>query len=203
MSLAESELVATLLGEPHHDGSDMYVLERPAAPGGDAVVRLRMPRGAADEVALRYVRDGEPRGVVAELDHETETETWWRAPLPGLEPVDVLPLGTRGRRARLRVGDGLGLAPADVADADDFVLTLSPPGPDWHLGSVVYQVFPDRFASSGLEADAPEWAIRRGWDELPTGRGPKTAHELFGGDLYGVDRPPRPRRAARRERCST
>ena len=27
-------------------------------------------------------------------------------------------------------------------------------GPDWHLESVVYQVFPDRFASSGLESAA-------------------------------------------------
>ena len=47
-------------------------------------------------------------------------------------------------------------------------------GPDWHLESVVYQVFPDRFASSGQAVTPPDWAIPRDWDELPTGRGPET-----------------------------
>ncbi len=66
----------------------------------------------------------------------------------------------------------------------------SPPvewGPDWHLRSVAYQIFPDRFATSGLEVEAPDWAIRRAWDDLPTGRGRPTPRELFGGDLRGVE----------------
>ena len=75
----------------------------------------------------------------------------------------------------------------DVTDADDFVLTTDPGGPDWHLGSVAYEIFPDRFASSGLAAEAPDWAVRRGWDELPTGRGRATPHELYGGDLGGIE----------------
>ena len=41
-----------------------------------------------------------------------------------------------------------------VADENDFVIAVAPPGPDWHLGSVVYEIFPDRFASSGAEYDA-------------------------------------------------
>jgi alpha-glucosidase len=75
----------------------------------------------------------------------------------------------------------------DVPDADDFVLTVDPGGPDWHLRSAVYQVFPDRFASSGLAAEPPEWAVPRPWDELPTGRGPATPVEWFGGDLRGLE----------------
>ena len=33
----------------------------------------------------------------------------------------------------------------------------------------------------------PEWAIPREWDELPTGRGPETPFEWFGGDLRGIE----------------
>ena len=69
--------------------------------------------------------------------------------------------------------NALGVQSFDVPDADDFIATPGAGGPDWHLESVVYQVFPDRFASSGREVAPPEWAIPREWDELPTGRGPK------------------------------
>ena len=79
MTATELEPGTSLLSEPHHDGSDDYVLERPDELGGEAVVRVRAPKGSADDVILRYVRDGEPRWVRAQVDRETETETWWRA----------------------------------------------------------------------------------------------------------------------------
>jgi alpha-glucosidase len=188
MSLAQESLplVGTSLAEPHHDGSDQYVLERPEALGGEAVVRLRVPRGTpVDTVVLRYVRDGEPRAVRAVVDEETATDTWWRAAFPAHNPA------TRYRWLLVEGEawtwvNGLGPAAHDVPDSDDFVLALGG-GPDWHLGSVAYQVFPDRFASSGLPVEPPEWAIRRGWDELPTGRGPATPREWFGGDLTGLE----------------
>jgi alpha-glucosidase len=66
------------------------------------------------------------------------------------------------------------------------MLTLGAGGPDWHLESVVYEIFPDRFASSGLDVAPPDWAVRRAWDELPTGRGFATPREWFGGDLPGI-----------------
>jgi alpha-glucosidase len=73
-----------------------------------------------------------------------------------------------------------------VPSGDDFVFTLGS-GPDWHLRSVVYEIFPDRFASSGAERTPPEWAVPRPWDALPTGRGPSTPREWFGGDLPGIE----------------
>ena len=74
-----------------------------------------------------------------------------------------------------------------MADSDDFVITAGTWGPDWHLDSVAYQIFPDRFAATGLATDVPDWAVPRGWDELPTGRGRPTPFELYGGDLRGVE----------------
>ena len=79
------------------------------------------------------------------------------------------------------------MQPFDVTDADDFVVTPGAGRPGLAPESVVYEVFPDRFASSGLDVVPPEWAVPRDWDELPTGRGPDTPFEWFGGDLGGVE----------------
>jgi alpha-glucosidase len=180
--------VGAPLAEPHHDGSDLCVLERPDELGGEAVLRVRTRRGTAERVLLRYERDGEPRTTEARVDEESDGETWWRASLPMWNP------GVRYRwlLAGGEVGygwlNGLGLSPHELPGSDDFVATLERRGPDWHLDSVVYEIFPDRFARSArVMASAPEWAVEREWDTLPTGRGPATPHELYGGDLLGVE----------------
>jgi alpha-glucosidase len=173
---------ATLLAEPHHDGSDQFVRELPDELGGDAVLRLRVPRVTRlESVALRYVRDGEPQFAVAHVDEETETDTWWRATLPVTNPITRYRWVFPGSSV-----NAIGAGPYEVPDGDDFMLTLGAGGPDWHLESVVYEIFPDRFASSGLDVEPPEWAVRRAWDELPTGRGFATPREWFGGDLPGI-----------------
>jgi alpha-glucosidase len=181
---------AGLLALPHHDGSDAYVLERPQDLGDEAVLRLGVPHeSAADRVLLRYVRDGEPRAAVAVVDAETETETWWRASLPALNPTTryrwLLDRGDRGYSWL----NGGGVSPRDLPDGGDFVLTLDPGGPDWHLDSVVYEIFPDRFATTGAAAGVqlPDWAVRRDWNARPEGRSRNTPRELFGGDLPGIE----------------
>ncbi len=186
MSTTEA-IRGTALAEPHHDGSELYVAERPDELGGTAVVRVRVPNGAADDVLLRFTYDGEPRTVAAVVDAQSDDETWWRADLP-MENLSV------SYRWLLAGGDtgyawlnGRGLVGTEVAGADDFRLALDPGAPAWHTSSVVYEIFPDRFASSGAERAAPPWAVRRGWDALPEGRGPNTPSEWFGGDLPGVE----------------
>ena len=182
---------STLLAQPHHDGSDAYVLERPRDLGDEAVLRLRVPHeSAVDRVLLRYVRDGEPRAAEAVRDAETETDTWWRATLPALNPTTryrwLLDGGDRGYVWL----NGGGVSPRDLPDGGDFVLSLDPGGPEWHLDSVVYEIFPDRFASTGAGhgAEQPEWAVRREWEARPEGRSRNTPRELYGGDLPGVER---------------
>lgn len=189
MTLVAEGVAAALVAQPHHDGSDAYVVERPDRLGGKAVVRIRVPHAARPRaVALRYVEDGDARVVPATVDAETESETWWRADLP---------MTAQAIRYRWLLSDGdvgyawvngLGPLPHDVSDADDFVLALRAGGPDWHLNSVVYQVFPDRFARAGIDVEAPDWAVPREWDGLPDGRSPDTAFEWFGGDLPGIER---------------
>jgi alpha-glucosidase len=84
----------------------------------------------------------------------------------------------------------------EVPDATDFVVSATEPPPDWAYSSVVYQVFPDRFARSrgddAAQATAPDgvelppWAVPRAWTDKPEGRSPNTSKEFFGGDLDGV-----------------
>ncbi len=176
------DVAGSLLDEPHHDGSDVYVLERPTELGGEAVVRVHVP-GDVETVALRWVEDGEGRGVAAKRDGESAWIARFPVPNPNVRYRWLLSGGEVGH-AWL---NGLGLVPHDVPDADDFMISLDPVGPAWHLGAVVYEIFPDRFATTGAGGDPPAWAIRRGWNELPTGRGPETPYEWFGGDLGGVE----------------
>ena len=168
---------------PHHDGSELYVLER----GDRAVLRLRAPAGAAKRVWLRYLEDGEPRVVEAVVDEESGGETWWRAEArsPNAQLryrwlLDDAP--------GLRWVNGAGMHARDVTGSDDFVLDRDPGAPEWHARSVVYEIFPDRFARGGVDAPTPDWAIPRPWDSLPEGRGPATPYELYGGDLIGIER---------------
>ena len=66
------------------------------------------------------------------------------------------------------------------------MLSVRRRAPDWHLESVVYEIFPDRFARGGVDAEAPSWAIERAWDE-PVEAGRDTAsREWYGGDLRGI-----------------
>ena len=165
---------ATLLDEPHHDGSELYV--------DDDVLRVHVPRDV-DAVVLRYVEDGEGRGVAA----VPEGDGWWAARLPLTNPVMNYRWLLSGGEIGYAWLNGLGLVDHEVPDADDFIATTEPAGPEWHLGSVVYEIFPDRFATTGAGGEPPEWAVPRDWHDLPTGRGPETPYEWFGGDLPGVE----------------
>jgi alpha-glucosidase len=173
---------ATLLDEPRHDGSEPYVLEHPAELGDEAVLRIHVAQ-SVDAVLLRYVGNGEARAVEASSDGEG----WWVARLPMETPNVFYRWLLSGGEVGYAWRNGAGVVDHDVPDADDYVMSLDPGGPEWHAESVVYQIFPDRFASSGLDVEAPEWAIRREWNDRPTGRGPETPVEWFGGDLRGVE----------------
>ena len=177
---------ASLLSEPHHDGSELYV-SGGASPGERAIVRLRAPRGLAERVILRTVHDGEAAVAEARAVDATDTETWWRAEFEVTSPLTCYRWLLWGGRAGCEWVNGRGRVGHEVPDADDFVHASAAGGPDWHLGSVVYEIFPDRFATTELEVETPDWAVRRAWDALPEGWSRNTPHELFGGDLRGIE----------------
>jgi alpha-glucosidase len=170
-----------LLDEPHHDGSLLQVA------GDSAVVRLRTAPGTAERVVLRYVHDGEAGAAPAVRQSESETEVWWQASFPLIGSRTTYRWLLWGGDAGYAWVNGIGVHDHDIPDADDFVHSPAAGGPDWHLGSVVYQIFPDRFATTGFAVETPEWAVPREWGSLPEGRSKNTAHEHFGGDLRGIE----------------
>ena len=104
-----------MLDTPHHDGSAAYVLDRPEELGGSATVRLRVPHGTGVEhVVLRAVRDGEPRAVRAELDEETQTDSWYRATFTVDNPTTRYRWLLAGGAVCYAWVNGLGVIPHDA-----------------------------------------------------------------------------------------
>jgi alpha-glucosidase len=74
-----------------------------------------------------------------------------------------------------------------VTSGHDFQLLALSEFPNWIRSSVFYQIFPDRFASSGkYGSKKPKEFVARDWDQKPKGRDKTTGVEYFGGDLEGV-----------------
>jgi alpha-glucosidase len=177
-----------LLDPPHHDGSELYAPDAAAALGDETTVLLRVPRGRpAEQVVVRYLQDAELHVAAARIDRETDTDVWWRATFPVWNPVTPYRWLLAGGAYGYAWLNGAGLHPFDVPDADDFVATTEPGGPEWHLSSVVYEVFPDRFARAGIEVEPPGWAVPRAWDDAPARQGRETPFDWFGGDLAGIE----------------
>lgn len=175
---------------PHHDGSPLHVSHDAPALGDEVRVRLRVPRGfgALDWVGTRSNPNREPHFSRATLLGEVDGWQWWEASVEVENPVHHyrwLLVGADGRQHWL---SQLGMSEVEPRDDDDFRLVAHDPAPEWAASSVMYQVFPDRFARSAAADDRelPEWAISAAWsdpvDPLPPGR----SQQVFGGDLDGV-----------------
>jgi len=174
----------------HHDGSALYVSDPQPKLGETVKMYLRVPKELHPTgVALRQARDGEPvtlRAQKIDSPFPGDSDTWYAADCLVHNPrTNYRWLVTGGN-----VGYGwltqLGWVDHDVNDAADFVITPHNAIPTWARKAVIYQIFPDRFAKSEHKYELPEWAIPRTWDQHPEGRGPNTASEYFGGDLWGV-----------------
>jgi alpha-glucosidase len=179
------------LTQPHHDGSPAYVATASPSLGEDVGVRVRVPHApdgspAAETVVLRQVHDGEPAFSLAEVESSDASGTWWRADVHVRNPVTGYRFLLSGGAGGYRWLTGSGPHARDVTDAGDFRLVAHPAVPDWVGDAVAYQVFPDRFARSGVQRPAPEWAEPAGWDDPVVHAGPSTPRQWYGGDLDGV-----------------
>lgn len=197
---------------PHHDGSPLHVSAQAPVLGETVRVRLRVPEGALaadgtpigelawvgtrsnpnreprfDEASRIAVGDGERGGDAGGWD-------WWEVSVEVENPVHGyrwLLVGADGRQHWL---NQLGLHLVETRDRDDFKLVAHAAPPEWLAGSVLYQVFPDRFAKSGSapfdelreRGELPEWAIPAEWGDALDPELPGRSAQLFGGDLDGV-----------------
>ncbi|HEX7404973.1 MAG TPA: glycoside hydrolase family 13 protein [Candidatus Nanopelagicaceae bacterium] len=172
--------------QPHHDGSDLYVSNSAPKVGDEVRLKVRIPKGdKAQKVWVRLFHDGEPRTFELKKGKASTVETWWSVDIGIINPV------THYRfllvdKVNYRWLNAIGVFNRDVVDREDFQIIAKPKYPDWLRSAIFYQIFPDRFAKSGVQRELPQWAVPRDWNLLPTGRGANTAVEYYGGDLDGV-----------------
>jgi alpha-glucosidase len=171
-----------MLDQPHHDGSHLYVSENQ--------LWVRVPAGFATENAfVRTVIDGEPRFLPLPPDPSRTgpiggygaTDSWLTATLPAHNPVTPYRFlfGSRWLNAT-------GVHERDVTDINDFKLVTHEAPPSWMRDAVIYEIFPDRFASTSRKP-LPDWAIPADWDADPViGSGPGVSEQFYGGDLDGI-----------------
>ena len=171
---------------PHHDGSELYVSNSAPKIGDKVEFRVRVPKKIkVDQLHIRFFHDGEPRTREAKLVKKNSVESWWSV------KVEVINSTFHYRFMLVDKGNyswlnGVGLFAHDVTDREDFQIVAKPAYPKWIQSAVFYQIFPDRFANSGIERDLPEWAVPRKWSDLPKGRDKKTGQEFYGGDFDGI-----------------
>ncbi|MCU1546509.1 MAG: glycoside hydrolase family 13 protein [Homoserinimonas sp.] len=175
---------------PHHDGSPLYVSTQSPALGEAVAVRVRVPRGFGPVAAVftRSNPNREPRFSTASIIASTDGWDWWQARVDVENPV-------HGYRFLLVLEGGAqqwlnaaGLHDLETLDSEDFKLVAHEAPPEWVRSSVMYQIFPDRFARSDA-ADArptPGWAIPADWSDDVDVREPGRAHQFYGGDLDGI-----------------
>lgn len=141
------------------------------------------------EAVLRIYHDGEPRFF--QMQKRTESagstpEQWWSVSAPIINRKTsyrfLLIDGDRYRWLTAR-----GIRDHDVTSGEDFQILAMRAYPSWIRRSVFYQIFPDRFATTGkFRKEKPERFVAREWSELPKGKDESTGIEYFGGDLDGV-----------------
>ena len=175
---------------PHHDGSPLFVSDDAPALGDTVAVRLRVPAGYGP---LRAVRtrsnpDHEPEWTDAVLLGAADGWDWWEAPIHVRNPRHGYRFVLLHEDGRVEWLNQTGIHTGETLDAEDFALAATPAPPAWLHGSVMYQVFPDRFARSA-QADAhptPDWAITASWDDPVDPVVPGRSQQFYGGDLPGI-----------------
>lgn len=172
--------------QPHHDGSDLYLSTSSPQLGESVEFRVRVPVSfPLTKMHLRIYHDGEARTFEMAVSASTGSENWWSVRAPVLNLVAQYRFLIIEKKSYQWL-NAAGIFPFDVSSANDFQIFAKPKYPQWINKSVFYQIFPDRFASSGKVRKIPSEFVKRDWNTLPKGRDITTGVEYFGGDLEGV-----------------
>lgn len=177
--------------QPHHDGSALYVPNQSPVLGDKVKIRVRIHDaiGKVAEVRVRYSESGEafptPPAKVVKRDGKW---SWYEATITMHNP-------RMNYRFYIKLSNGeviwyntQGLFRLNQPDTLDWKLNTFSSAPSWGRKTIMYQIFPDRFARSA-KADkhkTPSWAIKANWGDEVIGQGPGTSEQFFGGDLWGV-----------------
>ena len=177
-----------MLVDPHHDPSERWASNPAPDPGEVVTLTVEVPKTAGvSEVQLRTMPDAENAWFEATLDAGASTDQAdvWRVDMPCPNPSNNYRFWLGGA-AGPRWLTGLGIIEHDPLDTHDFRLLTTGGAPSWVPETVWYQIFPDRFATSGVEhTPLPDWAWSSEWDD-PVATGQRAMTQLFRGDLDGI-----------------
>jgi alpha-glucosidase len=176
---------------PHHDGSAVYVSNPTPKLLESVKLRLRVHEalGKVESVVVRYSESGEafptkPAKIISKHGGWSLYEQSITMHNPKMNYRFAITMAS----GEVVWYNSLGLHKLSQPDINDFRINTFSSAPAWSAGSVMYQIFPDRFARSAA-ADKhrlPAWAIGAGWGDEVIGSGAGTSQQFFGGDLWGV-----------------
>lgn len=188
-------LALPLALQPHHDGSALYVPNQSPKLLDKLKIRIRVHSaiGKVREVRVRFSESGEAFPTPPAKVIKTEGNWSW------YESVIVMHNPKMNYRFMIVVEDGTktgdmhwyntqGLSKLIPADILDFRINTFSSAPSWGKNSVMYQIFPDRFARSA-KADkhkTPEWGVAQKWGDPVMVDGRHRSQQFYGGDLWGV-----------------
>jgi alpha-glucosidase len=177
--------------QPHHDGSALYVPNQSPVLGEVVKLRIRIHDaiGKVAEVRVRFSESGEafpsPPAKVIKRDGKW---SWYEAEITVHNPRMNYRFFIKLAGGEVLWYNPQGLHKLSQPDVLDFRLNTFSSAPDWGRNTIMYQIFPDRFARSA-KADAhklPAWALKRNWGDEVIGQGPGTSEQFFGGDIWGI-----------------
>lgn len=176
---------------PHHDGSALYVSNQAPKLLDKVKIRVRIHSalGAVDQVMVRFSESGEAFPTPPAKVVKTEGGwTWYEATVVMHNPKMNYRFVIVLKNGRQLTYNAVGLFELEQPDINDFRLNTFSSAPKWGPSTVMYQIFPDRWARSAAadKHKTPEWAIAAGWGDEVIGQGPGTSEQFFGGDLWGV-----------------
>lgn len=172
--------------QAHHDGSELYVSNAAPKIGEFVTLRVRVPKSdSVEKVFIRIMQDGEPTTYPLKVAKKNRVESWWQV------KVEIKNVKTNYRfllaaKNSFQWLNAEGVCDRDLADHGDFKLVATTPTPKWLNSAIFYQIFPDRFASSKVRKELPDWAIPRKWNEEPALKQSEVSQEFYGGNFWGV-----------------
>jgi len=176
---------------PHHDGSALYVPNQKPKLLDKVKVRIRIHEamGKVKSVRVRFSESGEAFPTDdAKVIRKVDGWSWFETSIVMHNPHMNYRFYIELANGDIFWLNAHGLSELESPDVMDFRINTFSTAPEWGKKSVMYQIFPDRFARSAKadEHKTPDWALPRKWSDEVIGTGPGTSEQFFGGDLWGV-----------------
>lgn len=168
--------------------------------GEEVTIRIVLPCSLCCTGASLIINSDSGKSEVYPMEWEKpekNNEEWWKVSFTpekeGLYWYHFAVAQKNGSSFITRFDNSTGRISPDGTSFQLTVYSKNFETPDWIKGSVIYQIFPDRFRNSGKEKKGiPEdrvlrtdWGAEPMWE--PDGDGKITKYDFFGGDFKGIE----------------